>query len=44
MAEDGTMTPQTEPAVLFEVMEGVGWITLNRPKAYNALNRELAAQ
>jgi 2-(1,2-epoxy-1,2-dihydrophenyl)acetyl-CoA isomerase len=38
------MTTQTEPAVLFEVTDGVGWITLNRPKAYNALNRELAAQ
>jgi 2-(1,2-epoxy-1,2-dihydrophenyl)acetyl-CoA isomerase len=38
------MTTQTEPLVLFEVTDGVGWITLNRPKAYNALNRELAAQ
>jgi 2-(1,2-epoxy-1,2-dihydrophenyl)acetyl-CoA isomerase len=38
------MTAQTEPVVLFEVTDGVGWITLNRPKAYNALNRESAAQ
>ncbi len=38
------MTTQTEPVVLFEVSDGVGWITLNRPKAYNALNRELATQ
>jgi 2-(1,2-epoxy-1,2-dihydrophenyl)acetyl-CoA isomerase len=38
------MTTQIEPVVLFEVADSVGWITLNRPKAYNALNRELAAQ
>ena len=38
------MTTQTEPAVLFDVTDSVGWITLNRPKAYNALNRELAEQ
>ena len=38
------MTTQTEPVVLFEVADSVGWITLNRPKAYNALNRELAGQ
>jgi len=38
------MTTQTEPAVLFQVTGGVGWTILNRPKAYNALNRELAAQ
>jgi len=39
-----TMTTQTETVVLFEVTDSVGWITLNRPKAYNALNTELAAQ
>jgi 2-(1,2-epoxy-1,2-dihydrophenyl)acetyl-CoA isomerase len=38
------MTTQTEPVVLFEVTDGVGWITFNRPKAYNALDRELAMQ
>ena len=38
------MTTQTEPTVLFDVTNSVGWITLNRPKAYNALNRELAEQ
>ena len=38
------MTTETEPVVLFEVTDGVGWITFNRPKAYNALDRELAMQ
>jgi enoyl-CoA hydratase/carnithine racemase len=26
------MTTQSESAVLFEVKDSVGWITLNRPK------------
>jgi 2-(1,2-epoxy-1,2-dihydrophenyl)acetyl-CoA isomerase len=38
------MTTQTESVVLFEVTDGVGWITFNRPKTYNALDRELAMQ
>jgi 2-(1,2-epoxy-1,2-dihydrophenyl)acetyl-CoA isomerase len=38
------MTTQSEPAVLFEVTDCVGWITLNRPKAYNALNTDLAGR
>ncbi len=36
------MTTQSEPAVLLDVTDGVGWITLNRPKAYNAINTDLA--
>jgi len=38
------MTTQSEPAVLFDVTDGVGWITLNRPKAYNAINTDLAGR
>jgi 2-(1,2-epoxy-1,2-dihydrophenyl)acetyl-CoA isomerase len=36
------MTTQSEPTVQLDVTDGVGWITLNRPKAYNALNADLA--
>ena len=36
------MSVQSELPVLLDVAYGVGWITLNRPKAYNALNRDLA--
>jgi 2-(1,2-epoxy-1,2-dihydrophenyl)acetyl-CoA isomerase len=36
------MATQGEPAVLLDVTDGVGWITLNRPKAYNAINTDLA--
>jgi 2-(1,2-epoxy-1,2-dihydrophenyl)acetyl-CoA isomerase len=36
------MTAQIESPVLLKVTDGVGWITLNRPKTYNALNSELA--
>ena len=38
------MTTQSEPAVLLDVTEGVGWITLNRPEAYNALNTDMAGR
>jgi len=38
------MPTQSEPAVLLNVTDGVGWITLNRPKAYNAINTDLAAR
>ena len=33
---------QCAPGILLDVTEGVGWITLNRPEAYNALNTDLA--
>jgi 2-(1,2-epoxy-1,2-dihydrophenyl)acetyl-CoA isomerase len=38
------MTTQSEPAVLLDVADGVGWITLNRPKAYNAINTDVAGR
>jgi 2-(1,2-epoxy-1,2-dihydrophenyl)acetyl-CoA isomerase len=38
------MPTQSEPAVLLNVTDGVGWITLNRPKAYNAINTDLAGR
>src|SRR6266850_7376829 len=33
----------TEALVTYEVRDGVGWITLNRPTVLNALSTELAA-
>jgi enoyl-CoA hydratase/carnithine racemase len=38
------MTDATEPAVLVEHKAAVAWITLNRPKAMNAINDDLRAQ
>ena len=32
------------PPVLYEVRDGVGWITLNRPGVLNALNSEMVAE
>lgn len=32
-----------EPSVTYEVANGVGWITLNRPRVLNALDRDLSA-
>ena len=31
-------------SLLFEVKEGVGYITLNRPDSYNSFNEELSAE
>ncbi|MCG8327111.1 MAG: 2-(1,2-epoxy-1,2-dihydrophenyl)acetyl-CoA isomerase PaaG [Chitinophagales bacterium] len=31
-----------EESILFEIAEGVAYITLNRPKVYNSFNREMA--
>jgi 2-(1,2-epoxy-1,2-dihydrophenyl)acetyl-CoA isomerase len=38
------MSVSSEPAILLDVADHVGWITLNRPAAYNAINTELAEQ
>lgn len=37
------MTTPTEPAVLFEVADGVATITLNRPDQMNSINADLSA-
>jgi 2-(1,2-epoxy-1,2-dihydrophenyl)acetyl-CoA isomerase len=36
------MTTQSDASVLLDGTEGVGWITLNRPEVYNALNTDMA--
>jgi 2-(1,2-epoxy-1,2-dihydrophenyl)acetyl-CoA isomerase len=38
------VTTQSEAPVLLDVADGLAWITLNRPKAYNALNKDLAGR
>ncbi len=38
------MTASDHPVVLVRVSRGLGWITLNRPRAINALNREMVAR
>jgi 2-(1,2-epoxy-1,2-dihydrophenyl)acetyl-CoA isomerase len=40
--KEDVMTTQSDASVLLDVTGGVGWITLNRPKAYNALNTDMA--
>jgi 2-(1,2-epoxy-1,2-dihydrophenyl)acetyl-CoA isomerase len=42
--EEKTMSVSSESAILLDVADHVGWITLNRPAAYNAINTELAEQ
>ena len=42
--EEDAMTTQSEAPVLLDVADGLAWITLNRPKAYNALNKDLAGR
>lgn len=37
------MTPDAEPAVLFDVADGVATITLNRPDQMNSINADLSA-
>jgi 2-(1,2-epoxy-1,2-dihydrophenyl)acetyl-CoA isomerase len=36
------MTTQSDASVLLDGTGGVGWITLNRPEVYNALNTDMA--
>jgi 2-(1,2-epoxy-1,2-dihydrophenyl)acetyl-CoA isomerase len=36
------MTTQSDASVLLDSTGGVGWITLNRPEVYNALNTDMA--
>jgi enoyl-CoA hydratase len=47
MRETAMVQPIETKELLYEVQEGLGWITLNRPKALNALStgmiRSLAA-
>lgn len=39
-----TATGANEPLLLQETREGVAWLTLNRPRQYNALSEELLAE
>jgi enoyl-CoA hydratase/carnithine racemase len=38
------MSPAVEPRVTYEARDGVGWITLNRPRVLNALDTPMAAE
>ena len=41
---DTTNTLSTQPALLVEKRDGIAWLTLNRPKQYNALSSTLLDQ
>src|SRR5215831_7469244 len=41
-ARRNVMTTKSDASILLNVTDGVGWITFNRPKAYNALNTDMA--
>lgn len=41
LTSEETPTTSTSTAVTYEVRNGVAWLTINRPEARNALNREV---